>query len=556
MIISRYKALTTGKRDWLHCGLLFIAVVIAYANVYANEFILDDLVIIVQDKFLRGWDQLPDLLSSLSLRGSDLPGGFYRPVQMFIFFLIYQAAGLSEAAFHGTSVALHATTTSLAYVLGRRLGFNTQGVFCTVLVWALHPVHTEAVDYISGSADSLYSCFIIAGLLVLLPDFRPRRFWLAGFFFILALLSKESAVVFPALAVFTQFLVSDERREPKTYLRSWPLWLILAGYLATNHTILALAQEALAMHDPSDIDYEKSYTQNIFNRLLTSLSTLPSYLAMLFYPTDLHMERDWPVFTQLLSWRVILGGLIAFAGGWLIIRGKGRSGLACSWGLLWFAAAFSPYTGILKPINAFVSEHWLYLPSLGLSLGLSETAIQWIERQRSRSLRRGFTEIMLFSAVVFGSLTWQQNRVWHDAVSFYNHIFACGEKSGRAHNSLAQYYFNQRNFSEALKHFEIAAEHPAPAWGLQVATTHMHLAFIYIGAMPDENGIITLDEIKRVMRLTPRLQDAIREFEKTLEYDPQSYWTHLFLATLYDYTGDAEKAELNRETLKTLSPAH
>ena len=509
------------------------------------------MVIIVQNRFLQHWRDLPELLTTLSLHGTNLPGGFYRPVQMLLFFLMYQVFGLSAAVFHAMNILLHAITTCLVYRLGQRLGYQMFTAFMAALIWGVHPLFTETVDYVSGSAEPLYAAFCLAGILALLPDFAPRKFWMSGLFFILALGSKESAIVFPALATFTLFLVSKERLTPSLYLRTWPLWLIMVVYLIILNFV-SPEKITLLMHDPADMQYDMLYTHNIINRLLTSLATLPVYLGLIIWPEHLHMERSYPVFSSLLSWPVLAGMAMTGAALLQIIWGKGGRGLACSWGLLWFAAAFSPYTGIIMPINSFIAEHWLYLPGIGLSLGFAQTISVWIERQKSEKLRNAIAGLSILAAVALGGVTFSQNRVWHDPEAFYQHIFDCGEESGRAHSSLAQYYFNIGEYDRAKEQYLAALAHPAPLWLSQTSLIHIHLAFIYLGARPNENGLIAEPEVAKVMRLTPQLSEAIAELEKTVDIDPDYYWAHKFLSMIYDYQGEKNKADFHAQRARSI----
>ncbi|MBU6476235.1 MAG: hypothetical protein KGQ70_09735, partial [Alphaproteobacteria bacterium] len=310
------------------------------------------------------------------------------------------------------NVALQAVAACLVYRFGRGLGLGMFSAFFAALLWGVHPLDTEAIDYISGSADPLYAIFTLAGLLSLLPDFTPRRFWKAGLFFILALGSKESAVVFPALAVFTMFFVSDDRLKPARYILTWPLWLVLAAYLVFLHFIYG-GQGVMAAHASGNAPY----VQSVAVRIFTSLATLPTYLGLMLWPHNLHMERSFLVYPGVVAFpRVWAGIVLAVAALLQMAWGKGKRGLACTWGLLWFAAAFSPYSGIVSPINALIAEHWMYLPSIGLALGLAQTIALWLEKRKTEYLRKAVAFSAFLIVTACGAATFRQNRVWHDPV--------------------------------------------------------------------------------------------------------------------------------------------
>jgi tetratricopeptide (TPR) repeat protein len=130
-------------------------------------------------------------------------------------------------------------------------------------------------------------------------------------------------------------------------------------------------------------------------------------------------------------------------------------------------------------------------------------------------------------------------------VAFYEHIFDCGEQSGRAHSSLGQYYFTIGDYEKSKEEFLASVAHPAPLFLSQTSIVHMHLGFIYLGAKPNERGLIAEPEVASVLRLTPHLEEARDEFEKVIAIDPNSYWAHRFLAMIYDYKGEKQKAALH-----------
>lgn len=514
-------------------AVLIGAVFLAYSNVYHNDFVFDDQALIVHNTFLRQWSHLPDLL-----KGKTSEGGraFYRPLPMVIYFLMYQAFGLSTVAFHALNVVLQAVNAGLVYRLGSRLGLQLRASFAAALLWAVHPLWTEVVACAGGTSDPLSCLFCLGGILVLLPDFAPRKFWLAGLFLILALGSKESAIVFPALATFTLFLVSKERLCAASYLRTWPLWLLAAVYLIAR---LCTDMRQLSFHDPQDMLFGQIYEHNFVNRILTCLATLPVYFSLMIWPVCLHMERSFPVFTSLWSWQV-LAGVVMVAGVLLqLILGKGRRGLALSWGFLWLAAAQSPNTGIIKPLYALISEHWIYLPTVGLFLGVAQTVAVWIDDRKSTKVSAIVAILVVLAALSLGTRTYLQNKVWHDTVSLFEHILQCGSNSGAAHNILGRFYFKQGDYEKAAAHFRAEIAHPAPIPISMTSSAHIRLAFIYLGVRPDENGVISPEAFTGALPLAPHLPEATEELKKALEIAPagdaDAIWASQLLSMINAY---------------------
>jgi hypothetical protein len=513
---------------------LTAAVFAAYANVYSNGFVFDDRAIIVDNTFLRHWSSFSDLMTGL-MPGAKESAFFYRPLPLALYFVIYQMFGLSAAAFHGFNVVLHAVNTGLMYTLGKRLRLLPTASFIAALLWAVHPLHTESVAYASSTPELLYSGLCLAGILVLLPDFAPRKVWLASLFLVVAIICKESAVVFPALATFTLFLISKERLQARTYIRTWPLWLFSIAYIVAWNMCPHLGK--FLFHDPQDMFYDQFYTHNIINRLLTSLATLPTYLKLIVWPACLHMEWTFPVFTRVWSGPVLAGMAIAGASALLIICGYRKQGLfAMIWGLLWFAAAQSPNTGIIKPLYGLIGEHWMYLPTIGLFLGTTHTIDTWINGLKPGKVPLVAAALAVIAAISLGTKTWMQNKVWHDPVSLYEHALHCGSESGRVHNNLGMFYFQQGAYTEAAEQFRSVIAHPAPMWLSMTSSVRLHLAFIYLGVVPDKDGIVTPEGIAQALPSAPHLPEAIAELKKAQEVapanDPDAYWADRFLSVI------------------------
>ena len=156
-------------------ALLIVAVLLAYANVYHNAFLFDDLSLITGNKFLTSWHYVGTLFVTCPECGKDIPNPFYRPLVSLLYLLIYQTAGPSTVAFHSLNIMLHVLNACLLYTLGVRLGFQRIGALLAALLWALHPVQTEAVTYMSGTLDPLCGVFLLAGILVLASGFNRRR---------------------------------------------------------------------------------------------------------------------------------------------------------------------------------------------------------------------------------------------------------------------------------------------------------------------------------------------------------------------------------------------
>ena len=206
-----------------------VAVFAAYINIFDNAFLYDDNQLIQVNEYLHSRGHIGDILTRSTLSGAHWQGGGYRPLQMLLYLLIFHLGGGATFLFH-LLMPLHLVNTCLVYRLGTKLGFKPWGVFLGTLVWGLHPLHTEAVTYMSGTADPLFSFFCLWAIIILLPDISSRKILKIIPLFLLGLLSKETTVIFPIIVMGCLFLVHPKQLNIRTYFRIWPLWIIALIY--------------------------------------------------------------------------------------------------------------------------------------------------------------------------------------------------------------------------------------------------------------------------------------------------------------------------------------
>lgn len=252
----------------LSCLALVLAVCATYAGIYPNAFILDDQALIITNVYLQSWRHIPDIFTHLNYDGTGLHIGFYRPVPMLLHLVVFQMFGLSTAAFHTLNIALQAVNALLVQRLGKKLGFGVAASFAAALLWSLHPLHIEAVTYMAATPEILWATFTLLSLIVLLPDFTPRKMIIALILFFLALGCKEAAVVLPALAVVCLFVVSKNKLRLQTYLKTWPFWIIPAVYVSLYFWLNTFRQYAVQDEVSAD------YAAHILTRIFTSLATV------------------------------------------------------------------------------------------------------------------------------------------------------------------------------------------------------------------------------------------------------------------------------------------
>jgi hypothetical protein len=144
--IWRGAALETA---WFRAVLSFGLVFAVYANTLSNDFVWDDRLTVASDPRPLG-----EILT-------EPTGAYYRPLVMASFALERRLWGSSPLGFHATNLLCHAGVAWLVGTLALELGFDARLALLSAALFALHPVQTEAVAYISGRTDLLCALFLL-----------------------------------------------------------------------------------------------------------------------------------------------------------------------------------------------------------------------------------------------------------------------------------------------------------------------------------------------------------------------------------------------------------
>src|SRR5262249_8582877 len=221
------KQKQTHKKAWNTISprdafLLVILCLLVYANGLSGEFVWDDQLQLFRNVNIRSVDNIPRAFTTSlwSFMYAQDPATnnnafdrYYRPLQTVIYILVYQIAGLSPFAYHLANVILHCIATLLVYLVCRQLGLDSVIALLAGALFAVHPVHTEAVTWIAGVGDVACGIFYFAALLAFLRHLdsgNVKWLWLSLICFLAALFSKEMAATLPGVV----FLILMTRKEP------------------------------------------------------------------------------------------------------------------------------------------------------------------------------------------------------------------------------------------------------------------------------------------------------------------------------------------------------
>lgn len=495
----------TERSSSTHLTFLFVMVlltILAYSNSLQGDFVWDDIYLVKENPDLRTPAALPRLFVSQFRISADETTPFYRPVAMVSFLLDYQIWKLNPYGYHLTNLLLHLATTVLFYLVGRKL-FSDTAVIVATFIFALHPIHTESVSFISGRTDVLCAMFYLAALWLYLTEKHKMLCRSAAVLcFAAALLAKEMAVTLPVILVALDLWVKGEKPSVRQVSRYLPYVAVIMLYFVIRKT--ALAGQSLPL--PSEAAF------------LFGLKTAPlmiiKYLGVLifpwtlnsFYVVDTRLGLTDPV--VLAGWVVILGLVVTI----IIFRKKA----AWCFSAFCFLATLLPVLNLLHVGSVPMAERFAYIPSMGFAWFLGLAFKQGLESDRD-AWKYGTAAVLATLCLFYSGRTFVRNMDWRNDFVLYVRMVDTSPNSAVAHFNLGCVYRDQKDYQLAHRHWQEAAR-----LNPRHAGAHNNL-----GALYDIYGL---------------KDQALAEYSRTLEINPNNPIAWFNIGRIYEARGQRDEA--------------
>lgn len=433
------------SRSALWAVLVVVVALCAYGNSLQNGFVWDDQPIIVKNAQNRDPGALGQIALGLDNSRATEKNPYYRPLTRLSYWVEYQVHGLNPALCHLANLALHAGNALLVYRLGLLLFALETPAALAALLFALHPVNSEAVNFLSTRNTLLSTLFVLAACLAFIGGMsgnRRRGALCCGLFFLAGTFSKESALcLIPLLPVLAQRLSGSPPREALT--RALPALGACTGaalvYLCLRHLVLSGAGVTLQI------------LPGLGERLLEILYLVPCSLLPVVWPAALTPYYPLPV-----QWGPLVPGLIA---AWLAIgavlfwvAGRGRC-TATVVGLCWYLLFYLPACGIVPLPSAPMAERYLYLPAIGVWFIAAEVA-----RRATVSFPAKRTLLVAAAAALLlalGVRTVLRNQDWQSNYTLFARLAETSPQMPFAHHNLGTAYLDDlKDLPRAQAEFE------------------------------------------------------------------------------------------------------
>jgi len=373
-----------------------VCATVVYVGALWNQFALDDNQVVRFNKLVLQFSGVWRAFVS-PYWPPVIGGGLYRPLPLASYAIDWQLGGPAWW-FHAVNVAWHAGASIAVAWLARQWS-GQRAALAAGLLFAVHPVHVEAVANIVGRAELMAGLFAIVSVYAALAH---DRLWWSAVALAAGLLSKENAVVAPALIAWGWMMEMAPRPSRQRMAAYAGVWVALGVvYVVVRWTVLGhelVGRAAPVFFGASPVAVR-----------LTAVAALADVARLLLLPLTLRVDyspAERTLVTTPLDPRFALGLLCVAAWGALLWLSWRRGRRVEAFGLGWIAIALFPVSNLVVPVGVLLAERALYLPSAGLALA----AGAWLKDLETRRLA-----LVLSLVVVAGGVrTFLRVPVWHD----------------------------------------------------------------------------------------------------------------------------------------------
>jgi len=502
---------------WLEENRVVIAiqlglVIIAYANTLNNGFVSDDIRVIAQNQLLDS----PAYFTSLPFR-------FFRP---FLYYITNQFFGRIPLFYRLINIFFHSGTVIATHLLVSLLNRAGQGAspkrrlgsisidplaFAAAALLAIHPIHTEAVTWISGGVYPQYSFFLLVSIILYLLSLKDRRWQFASWTcFLLGLFSDAKAMVLPIILLALVISFSQYKKHWKRLLPFFAAsgaWAII-HFLKIPRRIEGLYQTTLSAAPKT-------------NPLYQIPVAITSYLKLILWPSDLtlyHTELQISPVGLLIRIFLIVG----------VVTGAVYAYKRQKQVFFWLSFFIITLLPTLTPlgISWIVAERYVYLGALGIYAALAHLAFPLLKTKESRAVI-----IVIYLIITAGLLvrTIARNKDWKNEDTLWLAAAKTSPSSHQNHNNLGDLYSRRGNLPKAKEEFIKAVE-----LNPRYAAAYHNLA----------STQAKLGEI----------EEAIENYQRAASLDPTLWQSHQQLAIIYYSRGEYSLTREHLEKALNINP--
>jgi len=475
-----------------------------YLNSLNNQFLYDDKALVINNELIKDVNNIPAFfIRDIWPEVGEGVSNYFRPLIYVIFTINYFLTGLEPWLFHAVNILFNTGCALTLFFIVLNLSEDKKNFFLpfsSAILFAAHPVHTEAVSWVSGLPDISSTFFFLLAFLFFMKSERTLRgkHLLSAFFFFTALLCKEPAIMLPAVLVVYDFYFSKKKgKAPAYYLQRY------SPYALAVFFYLILRSNAISGFTPN----VKHSGLTFYELLLNILTLFASYLKKLLLPSNLSVYYVFHPAKSFLETAVPVSAIVAIFYFILVFYLKKRRPLI-SFSLLWIVLTILPSLYIPALGENVFAERYLYLPSAGFSIiaAFATGAISSFRFTKNKFISVSLI-LLIIVEVAYCAKTVQRNFVWKNEMALWSDTVKKSPDGAIPHSNYAIVLRKAGRIDEAIAHYKEAINLRPDYFD-----AHYNLGVAY--------------------HLEGNLKDAEKEYRKALSLNPRSFSAHNNLGSL------------------------
>jgi hypothetical protein len=420
---------------WAIGAVLFLVAIIVYSPSLKTNFVWDADVIYTKYSAVQDLGNLRNVFSTEVVTNEDNIGGsevvagvhYYRPLTKAYFIIARAVFGVSPVGYKVASLLLHATAVILAFFLIVSISSQPAVAALAALLFAVNPIHSEAVVWTYSVSYLLVAVFSLATILL----YRRRCLVLSLLTFTAALLSHEMGVLLMPILIIHKWLLEDSG--------TWKDYVSLAPYVILLIAFLILRASIVGGIPVSNVE------PAIF--LNTVVVIVQSFVRIFFWPDSavtIYVQEEFSTISpELIASYLVCAGLMVLA---YVFWKRDRQSLF--W-LLWFGAWISVSLNVGKLGEYLMAEKILYTASIGICALLA----RWAGRLSVRRSQIAILSLLLFACVQVYQ-TWKRIPYWQDTSTYLVAALDHAPEFYLAHHALMDTYVKKQQYAQARHHAE------------------------------------------------------------------------------------------------------
>lgn len=547
--INNVGLVKLSKTDILYLLAIFLFTYIAFSPSLNYGFVnWDDDIYVTENHKVKNpnSENITSLLTESAVAN-------YHPVTMLSLALNYKYGGLDASSYHWINLVFHLFNVVLVFFLIRMLAKNNSTVaLITAAIFALHPMHVESVAWVSSRKDVLYTFFYLLALICychyVLRGKLVKGLTFTMLFFLLSLLSKPAAVIFPLHLVLLDYCL-QRKINFKSLLEKIPF--LLAAIWLGILTIQAQEAEGAVNFD--------AFT--IWERIQLASYSFMTYVVKFLWPYKLSSFYPYPSTPFPIVYKLAPIFCVSFFALVLATLKKSKQWLL---GVTFFTISIVLILQIITVGSAIVADRYTYLAYIGLAFILA-CGVELLKKNARRLYYKTAIGIVVLISLTLGWMTHERVQVWQNGETLWSDVINKFPQVAGAWGGRGVYYRQQKTYELAVRDFNQAI-----ALDPNEAMFYSNRGNIFFDlqqneqALKDYNSCLILDsEDKDALAnrgaIYGRRQQwdlALKDLTKAIELDPNFFNAYMNRAVIYGQTNRREQAISDYQTCLTLDPGN